>query len=136
MDAVRGLLSCLPSRDVMVLFAPVAASLSIVEEEGKTVLFIVSPENSNTIIDLKASGSSIGDARLSMAMLVLVVIMFARIACILYRMVSVNIMKCVSIVICVVIVCAPVAVSLRCNQRRLIKFLSLISDASAVGPAD
>eukprot|EP00534_Pseudo-nitzschia_fraudulenta_P008029 CAMPEP_0201147848 /NCGR_PEP_ID=MMETSP0851-20130426/9357_1 /ASSEMBLY_ACC=CAM_ASM_000631 /TAXON_ID=183588 /ORGANISM="Pseudo-nitzschia fraudulenta, Strain WWA7" /LENGTH=88 /DNA_ID=CAMNT_0047423817 /DNA_START=1988 /DNA_END=2254 /DNA_ORIENTATION=- len=72
------------------------------------VLFIVSPENSKTIVGLKASGISIGDVRLS--------ICDAG----------------------VVIVFAPAIVSLLCNKRRLIKLLSPIADAdaAAVCPAD
>ena len=51
--------------NVIVVFAPVSASLSFVVEEEKTVLFVVSPESSKTIVRLKASGISIGDVRLS-----------------------------------------------------------------------
>ena len=66
----------------------------------------MSPESSKTIVGLKASAISIGDVRVS---------------------------------ICdagVVIVFAPAAVSLLCNQRRLIELLRPIADADAVGPAN
>ena len=71
-------------------------------------MFVVFPHSSKTIVGLKASGISIGDVRLS---------------------------------ICdagVVIVFAPAAVSMLCNQRQLVKLLSPIADADAAafGPAD